>query len=123
MLESEFKLRAIELEKELEKIKDYNFLESTDPVEVLTILAVLISELEKKRIFTILKNLSKRFIHINIYYEIYVINHMDNLFEKANKKFMNCDDPKKAEELFKSGIKDISNIIWGMKHYPIFSNN
>jgi hypothetical protein len=123
MLESEFKLKAIELEKELKKIKDNDLLVSNNSIEALKILAVLISELEKKEIFVVLKNLSKRFVHINIYYEIYVIYRMNNLFEKASKNFMNCDDPERAEKLFKSGMKDLSNIIWDMEHCPIFSNN
>ena len=98
-------------------------MESSDPIEALRILAVLISELEKKEIFMVLKNLSRRFIHINMYYQIYVIYRMDSLFEKANKDFMNCNDPKKAGELLKLGIRDLSRIIWEMDHCPIFSNS
>lgn len=122
MLESDFKLKAGELEKELKKIKNSELLKSDDSIVALKALAVLISELDKKGIFTVLKNLSYKFIHINLRYEIYVINDVNKLFEKADKNFMNCHDSEKAQQFLRSGIKDLSNILWEMEHCPIFGN-
>jgi hypothetical protein len=47
---------------------------------------------------------------------------MNGLFEKVNKYFLNCYEPEKAQKFFQSGIKDLENILFEMKHCPIFIN-